>query len=57
MYAVTPVCAGTVAAHIHTDENAAPERVAGLKLLTVPTPDETDKAKSKLATAWPAAMG
>ncbi|WP_291045375.1 low specificity L-threonine aldolase [Herbiconiux sp.] len=31
------VCAST--AHIHTDENAAPERVAGLKLLTVPTPD------------------
>ena len=25
-------------AHIHTDENAAPERVSGLKLLTVPTP-------------------
>jgi threonine aldolase len=31
------VCAST--AHIHTDENAAPERVAGLKLLTVPAPD------------------
>jgi threonine aldolase len=29
----------TQTAHIHTDENAAPERVAGLKLLTVPTPD------------------
>lgn len=26
-------------AHINTDENAAPERVGGLKLLTVPTPD------------------
>ncbi len=26
-------------AHIHTDENAAPERVSGLKLLTVQTPD------------------
>jgi len=26
-------------AHIHTDENAAPERIAGLKLLTVPVPD------------------
>ncbi|KAA0081082.1 low specificity L-threonine aldolase [Mycolicibacterium sp. P9-64] len=26
-------------AHINTDENAAPERVAGLKLLSVPTPD------------------
>jgi len=29
----------TQTAHIHTDENAAAERVAGLKLLTVPTPD------------------
>ncbi|MHB1171037.1 MAG: threonine aldolase family protein [Lacisediminihabitans sp.] len=29
----------TATAHIHTDENAAPERVGGLKLLTVPTPD------------------
>jgi len=26
-------------AHIHTDENGAPERVGGLKLLTVPTAD------------------
>ncbi|NNH06904.1 threonine aldolase family protein [Cellulomonas fimi] len=26
-------------AHIQTDENGAPERVGGLKLLTVPTPD------------------
>ena len=31
------VCAET--AHIHTDENGATERVGGLKLLTVPTPD------------------
>ncbi|MEF2975872.1 threonine aldolase family protein [Subtercola sp. YIM 133946] len=31
------VCTAT--AHIHTDENAAPERVGGLKLLTVETPD------------------
>jgi len=31
------VCAET--AHINTDENGAPERVAGIKLLTVPTPD------------------
>lgn len=31
------VCAAT--AHIHTDEAGAPERVAGIKLLTVPTPD------------------
>jgi threonine aldolase len=29
----------TQTAHINTDENGAPERVAGLKLLTVPTPD------------------
>ncbi|RFA10655.1 threonine aldolase [Subtercola boreus] len=31
------VCAAT--AHINTDENAAPERIGGLKLLTVETPD------------------
>jgi threonine aldolase len=31
------VCAES--AHINTDENAAPERVGGLKLLTVSTPD------------------
>jgi threonine aldolase len=29
----------TRTAHIHTDENGAPERVSGLKLLTVDTPD------------------
>ncbi len=29
----------TETAHINTDENAAPERVGGLKLLTVPAPD------------------
>src|SRR4029079_8717732 len=29
----------TETAHIHSDENGAPERVGGLKLLTVPTPD------------------
>ena len=29
----------TTTAHIHTDENGAPERVAGLKLLTVDAPD------------------
>lgn len=29
----------TQTAHIHTDENGAPERVAGIKLLTVPTTD------------------
>lgn len=31
------ICAQT--AHINTDENAAPERVAGLKLVSVPTSD------------------
>lgn len=31
------ICSGN--AHIHMDENAAPERVAGLKLLTIPVPD------------------
>jgi threonine aldolase len=31
------ICAES--AHINTDENGAPERVGGLKLLTVPTPD------------------
>lgn len=31
------VCAES--AHVHTDEGGAPERSAGLKLLTVPTPD------------------
>lgn len=41
------ICADT--AHINTDENAAPERVGGLKLLTVPhadgkiTPDQIDQ--------------
>jgi threonine aldolase len=29
----------TSTAHIHTDENGAPERIGGLKLLTVATPD------------------
>ena len=29
----------TSTAHIHTDENGAPERIGGLKLLTIPTAD------------------
>ena len=33
------IASGT--AHIHTDEGGAPERVSGLKLFTVPTPDGT----------------
>lgn len=31
------ICAKT--AHIHADEGGAPEKVAGIKLLTIPTPD------------------
>lgn len=42
LQALTPrwaavVCATT--AHVYTDEGGAPERLGGLKLLTVPTPD------------------
>lgn len=46
------VCTDT--AHIHTDENAAPERVAGLKLLTVPTPDGklTPELVERQAWGW-----
>lgn len=46
------VCADT--AHIHTDENGAPERVAGLKLLTVPTPDGklTPELVDRQAWGW-----
>lgn len=46
------VCAET--AHINTDENAAPERVGGLKLLTVPTPDGklTPELVDRQAWGW-----
>lgn len=44
------VCAET--AHIQTDENAAPERVGGLKLLTVPTPDGKLTPELIDAQAW-----
>jgi threonine aldolase len=46
------ICAET--AHIHTDENAAPERVAGIKLLTVPTPDGklTPELVDRQAWGW-----
>jgi threonine aldolase len=46
------VCADT--AHINTDENAAPERVAGIKLLPVPTPDGklTPELIDKEAWGW-----
>ncbi|GAA1996858.1 threonine aldolase [Nakamurella flavida] len=46
------VCAET--AHINTDENAAPERVGGLKLLTVPTPEGklTPELVDRQAWGW-----
>ena len=46
------VCSET--AHIHTDENGAPERVAGIKLLTVPTPDGklTPELVDRQAWGW-----
>jgi threonine aldolase len=39
-------------AHIHTDENGAPERIGGLKLLTVPTPDGKLTAELIDREAW-----
>jgi threonine aldolase len=42
----------TSTAHIHTDENGAPERVSGLKLLTVPTPDGKLTAELIDREAW-----
>ena len=46
------VCAET--AHINTDENGAPERMGGLKLLTVPTPDGklTPELVDRQAFGW-----
>ena len=46
------VCAET--AHINTDENGAPERVGGIKLLTVPTPDGklTPELVDRQAWGW-----
>ena len=46
------VCTET--AHIHTDENGAPERVGGIKLLTVPTPDGklTPELVDRQAWGW-----
>lgn len=44
------VCAST--AHINTDENGAPERIAGIKLLTVPTPDGKLTPELIDAEAW-----
>jgi len=44
----------TSTAHIHTDENGAPERISGLKLLTVDTPDGklTPELIDKEAWGW-----
>ena len=44
------VCTGT--AHIHNDENAAPERVAGLKLLPVPSLDGKLTPELVAQQAW-----
>ncbi|MGH9128847.1 MAG: threonine aldolase family protein [Acidimicrobiales bacterium] len=46
------VCADT--AHIHTDENGAPERVGGVKLLTVAAPDGklTPELVDRQAWGW-----
>jgi threonine aldolase len=46
------ICAET--AHINTDECGAPEKIAGLKLLTVPTPDGklTPALVDRLAWGW-----
>jgi threonine aldolase len=46
------ICAES--AHINTDENGAPERVGGLKLLPVPTPDGklTPELIDKQAWGW-----
>ena len=42
----------TGTAHIHTDEAGAPERVSGLKLLTVPTPDGKLTPELIATEAW-----
>jgi threonine aldolase len=42
----------TSTAHIHTDEAGAPERVSGLKLLTVPTPDGKLTPELIATEAW-----
>jgi threonine aldolase len=44
------VASGT--AHIHTDEGGAPERVSGLKLFTVPTPDGKLTPELVATEAW-----
>jgi len=42
----------TTTAHIHTDEGGAPEKVAGLKLLPVPTPDGKLTPELLAREAW-----
>jgi threonine aldolase len=44
----------TETAHVHSDENGAPERVAGIKLLTVATPDGklTPELVDRQAWGW-----
>lgn len=42
----------SASAHIHTDEAGAPERVSGLKLLTVPTPDGKLTPELVATEAW-----
>src|SRR3954462_2478245 len=42
----------TSTAHIHTDENGAPERMTGLKLYTVPTPDGKLTPELIATEAW-----
>lgn len=42
----------TATAHIHTDEAGAPERVSGLKLLTMPTPDGKLTPELIATEAW-----
>ena len=42
----------TATAHIHTDEGGAPERVSGLKILTVPTPDGKLTPELIATQAW-----
>src|SRR6478609_2463109 len=44
------ICAST--AHINTDENGAPERIGGIKLLPVPTPDGKLTPELIDAEAW-----
>src|ERR671916_336116 len=47
------VCAET--AHLNVDEGGAPERMGGIKLLTVPTPD--GKLTPELVAAWIVRIG